>query len=107
MMVATEQETDSIVAALASMTSAEVWALMVRAAGNLQILFGPDSVYQFEGVPSSTLLREALRMRCPTCGPMDNHGEAPGGVCPACQGSGTQQVPGARLLPRGEHIEVR
>ena len=58
--------------------------------------------------PANARIREALRMPCVECnsyGTKDGEKDSP--TCPACHGSGTQQVPGARLLPRGEHIECR
>ena len=64
---------------------------------------------------SNTSIREALkqRVKCPEC---EGNGKsssalsgAPAGErCPRCEGKGTvpATVPGARLLPRGEHLRI-
>ncbi len=59
--------------------------------------------------PNNARIREALRTPCEVCAPPHDGDRAVEDLadCPFCHGSGTQQVPGARLLPRGEHIEVR
>lgn len=49
---------------------------------------------------SNTAVRKALEAPCWLC-------DGKGGGCSSCGGSGKQGVPGARLLERGSHLEVR
>jgi hypothetical protein len=81
----------------------EAWSsLVIRA--------GADAVETLRSdlSPDTERIREALKQRvvCPEC-----KGEAvtPGNCrCERCDGSGTvpATVPGARLLPKGEHVRV-
>lgn len=75
----------------------------------------PDHWKQRPGVkmkrlPSNTKIREALAKPCETCGgtktqlAREGNGEEP---CQACGGTGKAGVPGARLLERGKHVEVK
>lgn len=62
---------------------------------------------------NTEMIREALKTQvpCPDCSATDWRDKAKnlldGRPCPRCQGKGTVQktVPGARLAPRGEHLE--
>jgi hypothetical protein len=48
----------------------------------------------------NTLVRNALASDCPECAGLTKE-------CAACAGTGKRGVPGARLLDRGSHVEVR
>lgn len=57
-------------------------------------------------IPSNTAVRAALLKPCEHCGGVS----VPNGIrqdCEACDGSGKARVPGARLLDRGQHVEVK
>jgi hypothetical protein len=61
-------------------------------------------------VPSLSAIGGALEKPCGSCGGdgvarPHLQGEKP--VCTVCGGSGKAGVPGARLAPRGQHVEVR
>jgi hypothetical protein len=59
--------------------------------------------------PSHQRIREALAQPCPACGGK-GFDQAPGygdETCESCGGTGKQGVPGATLLPRGSHVEIR
>ena len=73
-------------------------------AGDLEL---PD--IRWQKVPSLSLIAEALVKPCPTCkGNMDWTGTVDDGIpCPACGGTGLQGIPGARLDPRGAHVECK
>ena len=51
--------------------------------------------------PNGKAIREALAQPCPKC-----HGKSLE-MCAECNGTGNALVPGARLAPRGEHLEVK
>lgn len=58
-------------------------------------------------LPSNTMVRAALAKPCPHClgeGSTDINATVP---CPACGGDKKNHVPGARLLDRGQHVEVK
>lgn len=59
--------------------------------------------------PSLTLIAEALGKPCAKCRGTGNWHEigADNALCADCGGSGKQSVPGARLKPVGQHVEVR
>lgn len=65
-------------------------------------------------VPSLSLIAEALGNPCGPCNgtggivvdPVHNNGYDRAS-CPDCGGSGKQSVPGARLKPVGQHVEVK
>lgn len=62
--------------------------------------------------PNNAGLREALRQPCEHCSGAGNlcpagTNDAPLEACPRCGGTGTRQIPGAKLLERGERLEVR
>ncbi len=52
--------------------------------------------------PSNSLIAEVLNRNCPLC-----EGEGALKGCAECGGSGKQSVPGCRLAPRGQHVEVK
>lgn len=56
--------------------------------------------------PRSALIHDALQAKCEAC---DGDGKASfsSDACPSCGGSGKAGVPGAQLVPRGSHIEVK
>jgi hypothetical protein len=65
--------------------------------------------------PNTDLIRDALKRRrvCPECGgvgyPHDGEGYVTSSKeCQRCEGSGNipNTVPGAKLLPRGEHVKI-
>jgi len=61
-------------------------------------------------VPRLAAIAEALAQPCQDCqgdGKLIFGGHFNGDVCPACGGSGKAGVPGATLLPRGEHVDLR
>jgi len=66
---------------------------------------GMDGVTVVSTEPDQARIREALASPCPACYGLPAH--SPIDECQACGGSGRQGVPGARLHPRGSHIEVR
>lgn len=49
-------------------------------------------------------VRKVLGSSCPIC---EGKGQAREQICPDCDGSGKMKVPGARLNPRGSHVEVK
>lgn len=59
-------------------------------------------------VPSLSLIGEELQKACGKCNgvgaPWNNSSSIP---CVDCGGSGKRSVPGARLLDRGEHVEIK
>jgi hypothetical protein len=64
-----------------------------------------------ERQPDGDAIRKALAQPCANCA---GKGEIVGGfdgiingTCPACGGSGRNAVPGAQLLERGAHVEVK
>lgn len=65
-------------------------------------------------VPSNGRIRVALAQACPRCHGLPmcrdsqvGHGLQVDWICPACNGSKTASVAGARLESRGEHLEVK
>ena len=80
----------------------------------------PESsiAFSLKRVPSNTLVREALAKDCSKC---HGHGALCAGclasashcscsytvTCESCAGTGRAGVPGARLEPRGQHLETR
>ncbi len=61
---------------------------------------------EMKRVPNNAAIREALAQPCPVCqgGSAFGFREIP---CTTCGGTGKVGIPGARLLPRGDHVEVR
>lgn len=58
-------------------------------------------------VPNDYRIRAALAKKCYNCdgtGIMEGNAEV---ICAECEGDGKARVPGARLAPRGAHVEVR
>lgn len=60
------------------------------------------------GKPRLSAIYAALQKPCPACKslPIQHYGVGDA-ECPMCGGSGLAGVPGARLLDRGEHVEVK
>lgn len=59
--------------------------------------------------PSLSLISDRLSEACPKCnrsGAVADH-EGSALDCPECGGSGKASVPGARLKPVGQHVEVK
>jgi len=54
--------------------------------------------------PNGAAIRAALAEPCYKC---NGTGGTPDVRCAACDGDGKARVPGARLLPRGEHLEAK
>ena len=50
---------------------------------------------------SNSAIRAQLEAPCWLCGGSDSE------ACPQCGGTGLTPVPGARLVPRGQHLEVK
>lgn len=59
-----------------------------------------SNVTQVSTEPNQALIREALVAICPEC-------DGALATCKLCAGTGKQTVPGARLLERGQHVEVK
>jgi len=74
--------------------------------------FKARSDVKMKRLPSNTRIREALAKRCEPC---QGTGKAIDGrhmgdeamTCAECEGDGKARVPGARLLERGNHVEIR
>ncbi len=65
---------------------------------------------QLERIPHKGRIGEALAKDCQVCegaGKLPYDADAPEEICAACGGSGKESVPGARLLERGAHVEIR
>jgi hypothetical protein len=84
----------------------------------LQRAMMPADAYEMRRVPSGPAIREELAKPCAHCngtGRLTTDAEVaeyatasgPEFICRACGGSGKSAVPGARLLPRGTHLEIR
>jgi hypothetical protein len=59
-------------------------------------------------VPSASMIASALEAKCLLCnGDGWTAAISDAMTCPTCGGSGKQGVPGARLEPRGQHVEMR
>ena len=61
-------------------------------------------------MPSNARIREALGKPCEMCRGrimVDTEAANGGTLCGHCGGTGKASVPGARLLPRQSHVEVR
>ena len=63
-------------------------------------------------VPSLSLISARLSEACPKCAGACSHSDTGTQVhmqvmCPECGGSGKQSVPGARMKPVGQHVEVK
>lgn len=79
----------------------------------------PHVIGLIRSEPSQDRIREALAMACQVCDgqeachcgePMNGYHETHTPVkmiCDACDGTGKNKVPGARLLDRGQHLEVK
>lgn len=68
--------------------------------------------FQSEIMPDNRAIRKALEKPCDICeGRGKGYGDPNQGIagpsCKACDGTGKARVPGARLEPRGTHIEVK
>lgn len=61
-----------------------------------------DDVVLLSHAPDKTRIRAALAEDCDHCVEF-----GPSGDCPICAGEIKRIVPGARLLPRGAHVEVK
>ena len=80
-----------------------LWANVVSNYNDGSMVFG-------EIEPNGAAIRKALTTDCATCngdGKSGLSGEGEDPRCQTCGGSGKQGVPGARLLERGQHVEVR
>lgn len=83
--------------------SASEWERLIT---NVSSLCLPALVSPIVSEPSQERIRAALAVRCETCG---GSGEKIGYAlpCETCKGTKCALVPGARLLERGAHIEVK
>ncbi len=84
-----------------------VWRALLDEAG-IDRVRGADFLKTID----NAAIREALAQPCPVCegtgdtlDASDERGSSE--PCPTCGGSGKNAVPGARLLERGSHVEVR
>lgn len=65
-----------------------------------QLVDRDDFVFAADRAVDNTAVRKALEAPCWLC-------DGKGGDCSSCGGSGKQGVPGARLLERGAHLEIK